>query len=255
MIYLVHSIFFIFCWYLSVSSLSRFHNLSNQQWKQINTIITHPSTTPLIRNKISQIIYSKYETWAIHKAYVFKREHKYNCRNINIQDLISYSLEGLLKATTKYNGYSSFHKYAEIYVNGQLYVGLTILQPITNIPKYIRKRKEKPNNLQYKKRNTQIIGYNDYWLFDKLINREENNHEKEEEYFLEEFWNQINNNTITNVFTRRIFHYKYNYYLDKIRSNKEISIQMNCSEETVRQYWKKSMIIIYKKLTSSRIYI
>jgi RNA polymerase sigma factor (sigma-70 family) len=247
---------FIFCWSLLglFISSSKFQNLSNQQWKQINTIISHPTTTPFIRNKVSQIIYSKYETWAIHKAYVFKRNHKYNCRNIDIQDLISYSLEGLLKATTKYNGYSSFHKYAEIYVNGQLYMGLTILQPITNIPKYIRKSKEKPNYHQYKKRlNTQMVGYNDYWIFDKLMKRE--NNEKEEEYFIDEFWNLINNNTITNIFTRRIFHYKYNYYLDKIRSNKDISIRMNCSEETVRQYWRKSMIIIYKKITSSRIYI
>jgi RNA polymerase sigma factor (sigma-70 family) len=224
------------------------NNLSNIQWKQINTILSHPKITPIIRNKVNQLIYSKYETWAIHKAYVFKRTHRYNSRNINIQDLILYSLEGLQKATTKYNGKSSFHTYAEIYIHGQLYVGLTRLQAITNIPKQIRKQKEKPNYLIYKKRlNTQFVGYNDYWIFDKVnINREE----KEKEEFIQSFWNEINCNT-TNAFTRRIFHNKYNYYLDKIRSNKEISIQMSCSEETIRQHLKKSMIIIYKKLSSS----
>ena len=232
------------------------NNLSNIQWKQINTIISHPKITPILRNKVNQLIYSKYETWAIHKAYVFKKTHRYNSRNINIQDLILYSLEGLYKATTKYNGKSSFHTYAEIYVNGQLYSGLTTLQSITNIPKQIRKQKEKTNYKIYKKKlNTQFVGYDDYWIFDKVNLREKKEKDDEDsKEFIQSFWNEINSNS-TNAFTRRIFHYKYNYYLDKIRSNKEISIQMSCSEETVRQHLKTSMIIIYKKLRPSNIHI
>jgi RNA polymerase sigma factor (sigma-70 family) len=255
MINLITPFFFLFCNYNNAKEIQT-NNLSNIQWKQINSVLSHPKITPIIRNKINQLIYSKYETWAIHKAYVFKQNHKYNCRNINIQDLILYSLEGLQKATTKYNGKSSFHTYAEIYVNGQLYVGLTRLQSITNIPKQIRKQKEKvnyPYQIYKKVLNTQFVGYNDYWIFDKI--KQENNNEREDEYlFLQEFWNQINTN-ISNAFTKRLFHYKYNYYLDNLRSNKEISIQIGCSEETVRQHMKKSMIIIHKKIQSSRIYI
>ena len=211
------------------------NNLSNIQWKQINTIISHPKITPILRNKVNQLIYSKYETWAIHKAYVFKKTHRYNSRNINIQDLILYSLEGLYKATTKYNGKSSFHTYAEIYVNGQLYSGLTTLQSITNIPKQIRKQKEKTNYKIYKKKlNTQFVGYDDYWIFDKVRNNIDVN--ENDIIYIQEFWNKINYNNTINAFTRRIIHYKYNYYFDKIRSNKEISILMCCSEETVRQH-------------------
>jgi len=239
---------------------SYINNLSNIQWKQINTIITHPKITPILRHKVNAIIYSKYETWAIHKAYIFKRTHPYNSRNINIQDLILYSLEGLQKATTKYNGKSSFHRYAEIYVNGQLYVGLTQLQSITNIPKQIRKQKEKPNRQIYKKKlNTQFIGYDDYWIFDKVkANVKEENEENEENIIsdisIPEFWNQINTIPIP-AFTRRVVHYKYNYYLEKIRSNREISILMCCSEETVRKHLENSMIIIHKKISSRNIYI
>ena len=250
-------LFFLFCNNNIVQSHQQINNLSNIQWKQINTILTHPKITPIMRHKINQLIYSKYETWAIHKAYVFKRTHRYNSRNINIQDLILYSLEGLQKATTKYNGKSSFHTYADIYVNGQLYVGLTGLQSITNIPKQIRKQKEKTNYPIYKKKlNTQFVGYDDYWIFDKIREKKEKEKDDQEDSkeFIRSFWNEINSNT-TNAFTRRIFHYKYNYYLDKIRSNKEISIQMSCSEETVRQHLKTSMIIIYKKLRPSNINI
>ena len=246
---------FIFSFFLPKPKYiqSYINNLSNIQWKQINTIITHPKITPILRDKVNQLIYSKYETWAIHKAYIFKRTHPYNSRNINIQDLILYSLEGLQKATTKYNGKYSFHRYAEIYVNGQLYVGLTQLQSITNIPKQIRKQKEKPNRQIYKKKlNTQFVGYDDYWIFDKANVKDENEENIISDISIPEFWNQIN--TIP-AFTRRVVHYKYNYYLEKIRSNREISILMCCSEETVRKHLEKSMIIIHKKISSGNINI
>jgi len=221
------------------------NNINAYQWKQINAIIQHPNTPKSMRNTVNNILYEKYESWAIHKAYVFKREHRYNCRNINIDDLVLYSLQGLQKATTKYNGKSYFHTYANIYIYGQLFIGLSELQPITNIPKHIRRRKEKPNYTQYKKRiNTQFVGYDDYWIFDKTKTKK-NTDDTDDTSSIQEIWNQVN--IYENVVTKRIFHYKYNYYLEKIRSNKEISEQMVCSEESVRKHLEKikqSIIII-----------
>jgi len=221
-----------------IKSLPNINNINTYQWKQINAIVQHPNTPQYMRNTVNHILYKKYETWAINKAYVFKREHKYNCRNINIHDLILYSLQGLQKATTKYNGKHSFHTYANIYIYGQLYVGLCELQSITNIPKHIRRRKEKPNYSQYKKQiNTQFVGYDDYWIFDKTKTKNKEYDDDIDESSIHEIWNQVNN--YENVFTKRVFHYKYNYYLEKIRSNKEISEQMTCSEESVRKHLEK----------------
>ena len=62
---------------LFVNGLRYQPNLSLQQWKLINSIIKHPTTPLPIKYKISNIIYTKYETWAIHKAYLFKRFHRY----------------------------------------------------------------------------------------------------------------------------------------------------------------------------------
>ena len=238
------------------------NNITKEQWKLIHKIIIHPNTPFVMRNKVNEILYSKYETWAIHKAYQFKTHHKYKCRNINIQDLILYSLEGLKKATCKYNGKSYFHKYAEIYISGQLYYGLTELQPITSIPKYIRKNKSHPlkqnhNNYNYKKMlNTQFVGYEKYWIFEKIQKQIDDI----DETIIYELWNDIH--LKLNPRSKQILSHKYNYFFETQLSNKKISEKMNCSEETIRQNLKKtntfiqnSMIIINKKISSGRIYI
>jgi len=218
-------------------------NLTVEQWKLIKTVINHSKTPDIIKNKISNIIYDKYETWAIHKAYEFKRFHRYKCRNINIQDLILYSLEGLKMASQKYNGKTFFHLYAYIYIKGSLYNGLTQLQPITNIPKSIRKSKKSDmkteNNFYYKKLlNTKFVGYSDYWMFEKKQTLSDNKDESN----LIELWNNIN--IKLDAYSKRVFHYKYNYYLEKINSNKKIAELMACSEENIRMNLKKTKNIL-----------
>jgi hypothetical protein len=47
-----------------------------------------------------------------------------------------------------------------------------------------------------------------------------------------EIWNIINN---FDPFTKRVYQLKYDYEFNKIRTNKEISVLMSCSEEYVRQ--------------------
>lgn len=228
-----------------VNGLRYQQNLSLQQWKLINSIIKHPTTPLPIKYKISNIIYTKYETWAIHKAYLFKRFHRHKCRNINIQDLILYSLEGLKKASINYNGKFSFHTYANIYISGQLYKGLTDLQPITNIPKSIRKNKSSViktvNNYQYKKcLNTLFVSISDYWMFEKRQNNNPcltlNNNK--------EIWTILLENI--DPFSKKIVEYKFDYFFNKINSNKRIAELMCCSEETVRQSLKK--LLLSKKI-------
>ena len=162
---MMYSLFFFSCIIRSIFSL----NLSKNQWQNIRLLLQHSKTTIPMREQISQILFTKYRTWTIHQAYVFKRYHRYKCRNIIIEDLILYSLEGLQIAVNKYDGSSYFHTYANKYILWQLYQGLTDLQPITILSKSIRKRSLKTENRnQYKKLlNTQFIGFKDYWIFEK----------------------------------------------------------------------------------------
>jgi RNA polymerase sigma factor (sigma-70 family) len=234
------------------TTLANSLNLTSQQWKLIKTIINHSKTPNIIKNKISNIIYDKYETWAIHQAYEFKRFHRYKCRNINIQDLILYSLEGLKMASQKYNGKTFFHFYAYIYIKGSLYNGLTDLQPITNIPKSIRKNKKNDiktvNNFYYKKLlNTWFVGYNEYWMFEKKQIFDDNKDESN----LIEIWNNININL--DAYSKRVFHYKYNYYFEKINSNKKIAQLMACSEENIRMNLKKSKNILKNNIIINNV--
>ena len=100
---------FIFSLYCLSIRIYAYNNLSRENWKTIKHILVHPKTPSSIQSKVRKIIYDKYQNWAIHKAYEFNRLHKYKCRNIDVSDLILYSLEGLHRATLKYNGISYFH--------------------------------------------------------------------------------------------------------------------------------------------------
>jgi RNA polymerase sigma factor (sigma-70 family) len=193
-----------------------------------------------MREKINQILFTKYRTWTIHQAYLFKRYHRHKCRNINIEDLILYSLQGLQIAVNKYDGSSYFSTYANKYILWQLYQGLTDLQPITILSKSIRKRSLKTENRnQYKKLlNTQFIGFDNYWIFEKK--QEQNSLETERR--IEELWENIE----LDVFSKRVFQYKYDIFFNTIRSNREISELMCCSEETIRMNLKKSREILKK---------
>lgn len=229
-------------------------NLTGEQWKLIKTIINHSKTPTVIKNKISDVIYDKYETWAIHQAYEFKNFHRFKCRNINVQDLILYSLEGLKIASQKYNGKTFFHLYATIYIKGSLYKGLTQLQPMTNIPKSIRKDKNNEmktaNNFYYKKLlNTQFVGYSDYWMFEKkqLLS------DSKDESNLIEIWNYVNLNL--DAYSKRVFYYKYNYYFEKINSNKKIAELMVCSEENIRMNLKKTKNLLKNNIIVDNIIV
>lgn len=213
-------------------------NLSKYQWQNIQYILQHPRSTLQMKEQIREILFIKYQSWTIHQAYLFKRYHRYKCRNINIEDLSLYSLQGLQIAVNKYNGSSFFHTYANKYILWQLYQGLTDLQPITILSKSIRKRSLKTkiktvNRNQYKKLlNTQFIGSDQYWIFEK----KQEQYSLEKERNIEELWEKIE----LDIFSKRVFQYKYNVFFNKIRSNREISELMCCSEETIRMNLKKT---------------
>jgi len=205
----------------------------------IKNSIKHPEIQISERNRINNIIFSKYKSWSIDKAYKFKKFHRYKCRNISIEDLKLYSLEGLMKAVKKYNGNSFFHYYAEKYIMGELYKGLTDLQPITIIPKSIRRSKtntlKTENNYIYKKLlNTQFIGFDNYWMFEKRQPIKTEINSLQTRY---DIWNSIK---LKDAFSKRVFEYKYDIDFNKIRSNKQISILMACSEETIRKNMEKT---------------
>jgi len=211
-------------------------NLSIYQWRTIKSLIQNPGLTSVMKKKINNIIYSYYEDWATHKAFQFKKCHKYKLKHISGNELSIYSKKGLYEAIKNYNGKFSFTNYASIYVNGELYKGLTELFPISSIPKserIVKKIYQKKEWFNYKRKlSTKFIG-KDEWLLDKAIdNKIENQLSIEEMEKYIDFWKKINN---MDAFSKRVFEYKYDFLLKKQRSNKHISELMVCSEEHVRK--------------------
>ena len=226
------------------------YHLKNYQIKIIDNLIKNPNLEIYQRNKINEVLFISYKKWAIKKACNFKKLHRYKCKNIHINDLIICSKFGLFKAIEKYNGSTSLHNYADIYVKSELLKRITQEFSFLGIPRNIlKKNKSKMSEkdlLKYKELlNKKIINT---FPIDKIQSKNsiEKLYENNEKYKI--IWSQISN---LDSFTKRIYFLKYDFELNKIRSNKHISELMCCSEENIRKRITDTIHIFtnYTKIT------
>jgi RNA polymerase sigma factor (sigma-70 family) len=222
---------------MCVSNSTDFINkyLTKYQWSLIDSILLNPNITTRSRTKIQNILYKYYEQWAFTQAYKFKQLHTYKCKHISTLELNNYASLGLYKSLLKYNpSYKyPFIKYADIYIHSELINGLTELHPISSITKYERKKGYGQNKKYIK--NTQWVGENE-WIYDKIIKDKINENYPQNDLFVKHLymslWLKINE---FDSFQKRITLLKYNFFFEKIKSNKEVAELMGCSEEWVRQ--------------------
>jgi hypothetical protein len=127
----------------------------------------------------------------------------------------------------------------------ELYHGITELQPITNMKKRERKmslnQKIKNKINVVTNRNTYFVGSNEF-MFDKIMHKKKINNLNENDYI--ELWNKIKS-LENSDFTKKVLQLKFSFEFNKIRTNKEISELLCCSEETVR----KNILKITNNLT------
>lgn len=246
-------------WFLSLITITTSY-LTSIQWNHIQKIIQYNDTPSWIRNEINKIIYDSYEKWAINQAYEFKFLHKHKSKNIALEDYILSSKLGLYQSIQNYKGNSSFSQYSKIYIQGELYDCLTELYPLTNLPKNIRRKKKESlqgrEKFCYKKRlNSVFVPCKESWRFDKIVYTNDDDDEKNIREIhhrekLMELWNRINEyfDLNSDLFSKKVFHYKYNVEFECIRSNKQIAELMGCSEEYVRRKLeasKKDLLLIF----------
>jgi RNA polymerase sigma factor (sigma-70 family) len=218
--------------------------LSKEQWFLIDKILLNPNTNFTIKNKVYNILYKYYNQWAFTKAYKFKQFHKQKCKHISTLELYNYASIGLYKSVIKYNPNvkTSFINYANYFVEGELLKGLTDLHPITSLSKSTRKKGygliKKPQS------SIQFTG-SDEWIWDKINknkiyeNQQIDNILEHEKYV--NLWLKINE---LPPLQKRIMYYKYNFFFDKLKSNREISLLMNYSEEWIRQNVVAALIFL-----------
>ena len=239
---------FIIIFIQCICSLKSNNYLSKPQWAKINSLIKKTDMPFYVRNKINNILYTYYEKWALKKAKEFKSFHKHKCMNIKLNELELYSKFGLHKATLNYKGNSSFVNYAEKYILGELYNGLTKLHALTILPESYRKKnianKKDVKNIPMNVMNTQFVSFDNYWIFDNYYKHSENEHLNniimyDEQNILVDYIHSK-----LDTFSKRVFYYKYDMNFKSIRSNKVIAELMCCSEEKIRVVLKDIDILL-----------
>jgi RNA polymerase sigma factor (sigma-70 family) len=214
--------------------------LSKHQWSLIHNILANPTTDDITKKKTQYIIYTFYDQWAFTQAYKFKQLHKYKCQHISTTELYNYASIGLYKSIQYYNPNYNFINYANIYIQSELLKGLTDLYPISSISK--SNRKKGYSIVKKEKSKVQYIGNND-WVLDKT---KKNNVPLDDMLKMNDYFNIWETINTLSPFQKKILQYKYNFYFEKIRSNKDIAELMSCSEEWIRINIKKSLLSIDK---------
>jgi RNA polymerase sigma factor (sigma-70 family) len=235
--------------------------LNKIQQTAIIDLIKNNKLSIIEREKINNILFEAYKDCAHKKASFFKHLHKYKCRNININDLISASEVGLMKATIDYNGNSSFYYYSSLHIKNELLNTLTEHNSISGISKttlrkgFSQKTPKFSLNKYYLMQNKLNVIYesitnpmflntismlNRNNVLDDIIQKEEH----------EQLWNDVLSNLPTPLM-REIFKLKYDKEFKIIRSTKEISKIIGYSQNHIILNIRKIKEIINSKIVNT----
>jgi hypothetical protein len=192
----------LFCLFPIFQSLKyNSRHLTGFQQTTIRNLLQHPDLSEKQHTVINNILFSHYVPWAKKKAYEFKKDHGYICKNIFIEDLLAASFSGLYKGTVNYNGLGTYTNYVNYYISGELY-------KCTNKHRFV----DMPH-IPSAYVPIQTSHYVDYWT------------------------HILSTSNFTNI-ENRILKYKFAPDFNKLCSNKHIAELMCCSEETIRIHVK-----------------
>jgi RNA polymerase sigma factor (sigma-70 family) len=165
----------------------------------------------------------------------FTRFHKHKCKYVNKDDIIQYGAMSLHHAIRNYNGQSSFHQYAKLYIKGGMYNAITIHHPITKIPKKQRRTSKHSNQTNFDvllpsfDNKNEYLGKNTQYLESPLGYKYFNNYESQRL----KVWRKINK---LPPFTKRVLYQKFDIDFNVKYSNKYLADLNSCSEETIRKH-------------------
>ena len=224
--------------------------ITNYQWNVITAALQEPTTSPTSKKYITHFLYQRFQPFVFSHMNTFSRFHKRKTQHISKEELLTYGKMGLYAACTNYNGNSSFTQYASTYIHGALYNCITKNHPISKIPARIRRRK----TTQTSEYNYETLGYvqPNIYLGGRYQQLKSNiiYESSQDNDTYKQIWNRINAHP--NLAVRRIFHYKFDFYFNIIRSNKHISFLMCCTEENIRKHVSKNiMFLVYNKTKSN----
>jgi len=215
--------------------------LTSYQWTKINNILTNSEQFTISqKDYVNTLIYDNYQIWAFNQCLKLKQFHKYKCQHISNYEIKLYAQIGLHNAIRFYNPLRlkniSFASYAFIYIRSEFYKCMTDLYPITLVSKYERRKghfsRQNKTNIEISSFSPihQEICFNDYSV--KQYNEQNQNQ------FMnyDDLWCKIEYDLPISHMAKKIIKLKYSYEFKQQRSNKQISLIIGYSEETIRQY-------------------
>jgi RNA polymerase sigma factor (sigma-70 family) len=209
--------------------------ITKPQWKYFQTKIIQSDTTQSMRDKINYILFERHKPLLYSMVNDFTRFHKHKCKYVNKDDIIQYGAMSLHHAIRNYNGQSSFHQYAKLYIKGGMYNAITIHHPITKIPKKQRRTSKHSNQTNFDvllpsfDNKNEYLGKNTQYLESPLGYKYFNNYESQRL----KVWRKINK---LSPFTKRVLYQKFDIDFNVKYSNKYLADLNSCSEETIRKH-------------------
>lgn len=209
--------------------------ITKPQWKYFQNKIIQPDTTPSMRDKINYILFERHKPLLYSMVNDFTRFHKHKCKYVNKDDIIQYGAMSLHHAIRNYNGQSSFHQYAKLYIKGGMYNAITIHHPITKISKKQRRTSKHSNQTNFDvllpsfENKNEYLGKNTQYLESPLGYKYFNNYESQRL----KVWRKINK---LPPFTKRVLYQKFDIDFNVKYSNKYLAALNSCSEETIRKH-------------------
>jgi RNA polymerase sigma factor (sigma-70 family) len=251
--YNIHIMVCIFILYGLYTEAYQPKMITRNQWKDLRSYIVSKETTPSMKQKVNYIIFHRHLPLVYSQTYMFRRSHYRKARNIYQDDMLAFAYKGLHSAVSHYNGNYSFVKYAKIYINGALYDALTEHNQISVLTKNERRRKNGGNIRKEDFQGRKAVSHGSEY-FNVRVNFYLNKRdylaskiwkeESEEEY--QKKWAIVNTFPL---FVRRCFHYKFDFYFNRLRTNRRVGELMCCSEELVRRHIAKYILILVKEPT------
>lgn len=179
-------------------------------------------------------IYMNHHNWTIHYTNNFIKNNEFYLKPSQHNELYIYAIRGLLKAIENYDGRGNFYNYGKIYMNGELYKGITDLGPMRLLPHSYRV------NRKWRKKNGE--------KYEKMIIQIKPDINWESSYVRPNDMNTKTNilSTLTELTNeeRMLFFMRYDHKMNKKYTLKTIGDFYGYSEETAR----KKIIKLHEKL-------
>ena len=172
-----------------------------------------------MRDTVQRLLFQEYRnaTLSACRQWMEARRVPYQQRHA----LEMYALEGLVKATHRYNGQMPFHLYVTIYWHSEVLRGVTDLSPANLLPhRYLASRHWSHLRRRYR---VHTVGEHT-WIHDHAPRTEEDEDEDEDR------------DQMLSATARRILRYRFDADGQVARSWKHVAALMCMSEEGVRRH-------------------